>query len=504
MKAAHRTGLAVALGVTAAVAVACFLGVRELFRTSESLWPARAEGVRIAPSRPVLLEKDVRPDNAFFFLRQLTNLPWHASDRDAWQQELERFEALGGGGAPYPLLDTFLASNSASFALWDTAGVVTGSQCVTIRDFADQPLRVGEIMLLAKATPYRAERAVARGEWSEAVRIWEGGLRACDHLSRGGTLLHTLVQVAGVQTISRHVRRSLLASNAPPETIRLMRDFLLRLDAGAEPPGEIWRGECLGAVATATAIYRQPERLLQAGGEPYTERTAREVRASLAFYRLMGSTPERTRTHLEAVYSRIIRIAESPFETDAFERDLGGFMRRDARLYLLNDPLGRMMIMAMPARDAAKAKLLGAAAHRRGTALALAVALHQRESGGRPPESLGHMVPAQIPALCADPYSKDGAPFRYRREESGAWRLYSIGPNQKDDGGDPKPVTLGREYATFNAASDLLFDPVLFDSDKAAFEKSSSEMSVPKNGTSTDRSVPKTVSVPTPTPADVR
>ena len=336
-------------------------------------------------------------------------------------------------------------------------------------------------MLLAKATPYRAERAVARGEWSEAVRVWEGGLRACDHLSRGGTLLHTLVQVAGVQIISRHVRRSLMASNAPPETIRLMRDFLLRLDDGAEPPGEIMRYEGLGIVATANAIYRQPERLLQAGGEPYTEQAARKFRTSLFLYRLAGSTPERTRDHMEAVYSHMIRIAEEPFETDAFEKDLGRFLRRDPRLYLLNDPLGRIMAdLSMPACDAAKAKLLAASAHRRGTALALAVALHQRESGGQPPGSLGHMVPAQITALCADPYSKESAPFRYRRTESGTWRLYSIGPNQKDDGGDPKPITLGREHATFNAAADLLFDTTLFDTDKAAFEKSATEMSTPK------------------------
>ena len=156
-------------------------------------------------------------------------------------------------------------------------------------------------------------------------------------------------------------------------------------------------------------------------------------------------------------------------------------MRRDARLYLLNDPIGRLMVqVGTPACDAGYSKLLAASAHRRGTALALAVALHQRESGGQPPESLGHMVPSQITALCADPYSKESAPFRYRRTESGTWRLYSIGPNQKDDGGDPKPITLGREHATFNAAADLLFDTTLFDTDKAAFEKSATEMSTPK------------------------
>jgi hypothetical protein len=53
------------------------------------------------------------------------------------------------------------------------------------------------------------------------------------------------------------------------------------------------------------------------------------------------------------------------------------------------------------------------------------------------PESLDALVPAYLERVPTDPYSK--RPLRYRLTDDGGCVIYSIGPNQRDDGGQ-KPA----------------------------------------------------------------
>jgi hypothetical protein len=62
---------------------------------------------------------------------------------------------------------------------------------------------------------------------------------------------------------------------------------------------------------------------------------------------------------------------------------------------------------------------------------AIALRLYRKEHG-RYPENLSALVPRYLPSVPADPF--DGKPLRYRREGTG-FRLWSIGPDRKDDGG---------------------------------------------------------------------
>ncbi|MFA0768629.1 MAG: hypothetical protein OXFUSZZB_001957 [Candidatus Fervidibacter sp.] len=62
---------------------------------------------------------------------------------------------------------------------------------------------------------------------------------------------------------------------------------------------------------------------------------------------------------------------------------------------------------------------------------AIALRLYRKERG-RHPENLSALVPRYLSSVPADPF--DGKPLRYRREGTG-FRLWSIGPDRKDDGG---------------------------------------------------------------------
>ena len=56
---------------------------------------------------------------------------------------------------------------------------------------------------------------------------------------------------------------------------------------------------------------------------------------------------------------------------------------------------------------------------------------------GRYPDSLQQLVPAYLNTLPPDPFSPQAHPLRYRRMANDRCRLYSIGPDQTDDRGNP-------------------------------------------------------------------
>lgn len=88
--------------------------------------------------------------------------------------------------------------------------------------------------------------------------------------------------------------------------------------------------------------------------------------------------------------------------------------------------------------------------HRR--ALETVVALHaHQETYGRFPAALQELRAANPPLDFTDPYS--GGPFVYRlRDDGAAFTLYSIGPDQTDDGGGP-------HCTSHNEAGDRVFWP---------------------------------------------
>lgn len=80
------------------------------------------------------------------------------------------------------------------------------------------------------------------------------------------------------------------------------------------------------------------------------------------------------------------------------------------------------------------------AAMAQGARLALALKMHKRDKGFYP-DALGAIVPEYVDQLPLDPFS--GEDYLYRLQDDG-FLLYSIGENEKDDGGAPLVRSQGR------------------------------------------------------------
>jgi hypothetical protein len=79
-------------------------------------------------------------------------------------------------------------------------------------------------------------------------------------------------------------------------------------------------------------------------------------------------------------------------------------------------------------------RVMAAEVAKRTVITAIALKRYQLKHGNYPPD-LNSLVSEFVPAVPLDPV--DGQPLRYRLKADGMFLLYSIGPNGKDDGGNP-------------------------------------------------------------------
>jgi hypothetical protein len=93
--------------------------------------------------------------------------------------------------------------------------------------------------------------------------------------------------------------------------------------------------------------------------------------------------------------------------------------------------------MVLPALSRTHQKFAIFETHRRLTFTAILLHRH-RLKHGKFPASLGALVPEFLAEVPRD--FMDGQPLRYRLEPDGQFRLWSVGEDFKDDGGDPTPV----------------------------------------------------------------
>lgn len=94
---------------------------------------------------------------------------------------------------------------------------------------------------------------------------------------------------------------------------------------------------------------------------------------------------------------------------------------------------------------------------------------------GRYPEHLVALVPEFLPALPID--SMDGQPLRYRLNADGSFVLYSVGDDQKDDGGDPTPRDPKQTLRDIWAGRDDVWPRPATTEEIEAFEKQMREKS---------------------------
>ena len=434
-------------------------------RWSAPPWPERLPHVQLEPTRPILRPDQVSPDNAFYYIREMTNFAGLPRMGDA-TNEYERFKALGWSKGSYTQLEAIVAADTEAFAMYRKAADMERCQLVTMNSFTCLVPYVSVVLEKSRALCFEAEWAAGRGDWRTAARDFRAVLRIGDHLTRGGAVIDCLVGCAGKAMACYSLGRVAAQGNPPKRFFRDRIQELLDSDQNTEPFAEMIRYERL-AGQDAIRMFSEGdvwELLSLSGGSQEKARLMKR----LARAGLLKNTP----AHFDAVYSHIIAHASAPYAADdSFMRVVPPIqVRNPVKQFgvLMDDPIGRILInLIIPALDQCRERYVGTQAIVRGMALFLAVRAYQADHRGTLPDKLAALVPDYLDALPEDPFAKNQAPFLYAVSGE-AWTIYSVGPNQQDDQGQ---YDWGNkeEKSRYRDRLDICFSPERFERDRDAF-----------------------------------
>ena len=403
-------------------------------------------------SRDTLLQGDIvlqgDETNAAFWYQQAFSISQEPSP--AIRAELTEILAKGWNGE-HPALADFLKQNSAALIL-----LARGAQLAHCDFYNGQPPRtigsmpysVLKVHMLTQALVLQGRHDEQAGLGAKALERYLLTLQFGHHLSQqsGSSIVETMVGIAvraiAYEPLVQLVQRSSLKVEdyqkalkellmLKTEEVQLNRAVEIDFSQSHNTLAESLQQEVKAGKAEAL----RAEQILEA-----FDRLTKEY---------MGYFAEAYHQHTPELFTQKFDILQQQVKQDVAatgrtmpEDVLHLFMKEDvvsskditpeliAKMFLSNglSDLSKGMQNCWVGR--ARINLLTGA---------MGIRLYELEHGAAP-QKLDELVPAYLPAVPDDPF--DGAPLRYVNEK-GTWRLYSIGPDRKDQQGKQiLPVTL--------------------------------------------------------------
>lgn len=431
---------------------------------SKQVWPPPLEGVRLEPTRPHLAEEEVGPDNAYYFIRRMPDF-----GESAFPEEIrdEILLYITKGEMPderSPLLERWSKENQDFVDLLEAAAEAEFSQTPTPDAFDFTIPYISTVLRTGRFLAYFGALEARDGDWPSAWYWYNLGLQTGDAVSPGGALVNHLVTFAVHDVLLSAMRRSAVHTPPPEELSREIISALFELTDNMEPYAEAMRYERIFGLSALDLVYRDPNWATLDVAAALTVHDESETASGILGRwggRLLlwmgGSTPDRTRRHLDAVYSYLIASAEGREIADEKQKRFEDLVQprvRNPAFYLAN-PLGRFLVaMLFPAYDGANVRAIHSRMNPEATATVLALQWYRSDHNGRYPETLEELIPDYLPRLPMDRYNP-GAPLRYMADAD-TFRLYSIGPNKQDNGGMHNYY----DFDTDREQSDLIFWPL--------------------------------------------
>jgi hypothetical protein len=231
-------------------------------------------------------------------------------------------------------------------------------------------------------------------------------------------IISQLVRVAGILFAETALNQSVNRTTLPPESLSALAQMFRDMEQ-YDASGEGFYRALVGEKVMDVALLNNRKQLLREEAKiprlvDYVNNNA-NLRAEQDFAK---STFQQLMTASQDVFPNRLKSFNDVLQERASEA-------RDQGLLLSANYLGGFgNLVERQARGVAALRLA-----------MTAIALEQyRTSHNRYPDNLSGLVPAYLDAPLTDPF--DGHPLRYRKQAAG-YVLYSIGPDLKDDGGNP-------------------------------------------------------------------
>ncbi len=288
---------------------------------------------------------------------------------------------------------------------------------------------------LAKLTVADGRRLVAQKDYRGAMENYAAAMRMGHHVTQGITLIEGLVGLACWSLGDRAVRDMVLGCDIPRNDLAAIFEEWKKLKPLMPTMRRGFEGERLFGPTIVDELFSRPTQLfhnlsaLDCFGGTYGVVKSKDgwdrLEARLGHVFL----PDRTiKRHMTDYYDAVVETATVPYHDDRVrEFDEDELIARIPQW----DVLGRFLLPSL-----SRARVLGASCrtNTRATTLALALRLHARQNRGKYPARLADLTVEVEGDDLIDPFG--GGEFRYVRTSS-AWKLYSVGLDGTDNGGQP-------------------------------------------------------------------
>jgi hypothetical protein len=315
-------------------------------------------------------------------------------------------------------------------------GLVSATRAVRPK-FEERPLwnarsmDLGPGRTLAYSERARMYLAGQEKNESELIAAFERTLalariRLCEPM-----LLARLVGIATQSEALNEVRSQCVERTLPGATCRALLAAIVRQSAYPDATAAI-EGERLLALDAIQWCHTGDGRLIYAGEHSFLPEESRPANPLVNLRARLSPSKEETTNLLNRYFDLAVRIVKSRHWTQWLEAS-------ELNAEIEKNPFARVYLPAVHKYISSNTRAVLDLA---GVTTLLAIEAFRAERGGLP-RTLDDLVPAVLGALPADPYALDGRliyrvldhPDKFGRD----FLLYSVGLNQKDDGGEPDP-----------------------------------------------------------------
>jgi hypothetical protein len=282
-----------------------------------------------------------------------------------------------------------------------------------------------------------AEAAASSGNATQAVEDIHTMLRLSEGFGHEPTLLNTLMAITGLSLTERPLW-SVLKQRSANEVM------LARLDHGLEQVNVQamvvtgMRGELVVCSQTCDTIANDPRLLMPFPIQPDAS-TVGEKTSSAMYYAQLQLNPHAVALGNKAAFvDLVLTHLLEPLEArglTGFRETTEKFVTYEEMTRLAPGVFGLFSWQSLPGIRGVLNQALFTAIRMDQARVAIALERFFIRHGAYP-EDPDVLVPEFLPALPADPM--DGHPMRYKRAGD-RYRLWSLGPNGRDDGGEVKP-----------------------------------------------------------------
>jgi len=409
-------------------------------------WAPPDKQVELASKWPVLKISDVPPNSAFDLLQRAAKAQSGARPPEI-QKELRRLNVEPWSDSSFPILVRLLEENQEALNLARSAAVAPNPQMPTYLSITDSFPYVTPVMRISELFRASAARKASMRDFTGAYAELETSMAFVQILSRGGYLIHVLVEMVCEIQASKAMRLIALQHDLPPEVASHAIARLLEIARTAEPLAETFRAE-YRTVPSLIDMFFDPSKPSILGLAPDEKSAASEQRIRSRMKRagwLVGSTREDVNADLARVYKNLVEVTEKPYQAQELKRlDKAFVPRMQFRDWILSrDPVGHMLTtITLPTFVPIITHYHGRKTDLHATAVVIAVRQFE-QTQRRPPDVLQDLVPSYLAQVPIDSFSNE--PLRFRRKSDGKWIVYSVGPNQIDEGGE-QPKVDPRKY----------------------------------------------------------